>query len=62
LRRNAAVWQTLLLGTLETADVSHIGLIPGRQYVASVGIADSKFKRVSFGSTAFTAASALQHP
>jgi hypothetical protein len=55
---NATVWQTLLLGPRATVDVSHIGLIPGHQYVASVGITDSNFKRVSFGSTTFTAASA----
>jgi hypothetical protein len=60
-QRNATVWQTLLVGPRATVDVSHIGLIPGHQYVASVGIADSNFKRVSFGSTTFTAASALQH-
>jgi hypothetical protein len=60
-QRNATVWQTLVVGPGQTLDLSHIGLVPGRQYVASVGITDSKFKRVCYGSTTFTAASVLPH-
>jgi hypothetical protein len=60
-QKNATVWQTLLIGPRQTVDLSHIGLVPGHRYVAYVGITDSNFNRVSFGSTTFTAASTLQH-
>jgi hypothetical protein len=54
-QRNATLWQTLVPGTQARVDVSHIGLIQGRQYLAIVGTADSRFIRMSFGSTPFIA-------
>ena len=53
--RNATLWQTLVPGTQARVDVSHIGLIKGRQYVAAVGITDSNSRRMNFGSTSFIA-------
>lgn len=52
---NATVWQTLVLGPQGSANLSDAGLTSGHAYVIAVGASDSRFHRLSFASSRFTA-------
>ncbi len=52
---NATVWQTLVMGPQGTANLSEAGLVSGHTYVVAVGASDSRFHRLSFASSRFTA-------
>jgi hypothetical protein len=52
---NATVWQTLVLGPQGSANLSNAGLLSGHAYLIAVGASDSRFHRLSFASSRFTA-------
>jgi hypothetical protein len=52
---NATVWQTLVLGPQGNASLGDAKLQSGHAYVIAVGASDSRFHRLSFASSRFTA-------